>query len=93
MEKTQFFTNILPTETLSYKNIYMENNGNLDLNNVNVIGCIIKDSIFQTVNFCSADFDGTILNHCDYSDCDWSRVDCCSLTAVDTTFNQVDFTL
>jgi len=93
MEKTQFFTNILPTETLSYKNIYMENNGNLDLNNVNVIGCIIKDSIFQMVNFCSADFDGTILNHCDYSDCDWSRVDCCSLTAVDTTFNQVDFTL
>lgn len=79
--------------TLSYKTVNEEKVNKEDKSNVNIIGCIIQKSIFTEVSFYSADFDGTILIDCEFANGNWSRTDCCSLTASDTIFIGIDFTL
>lgn len=92
MEKTNFFSNMRHSDTISYKCINEEYVEKSDLENKNVIGCTVQDSTFTEVNFNSSDFDGTILIHCKFINGDWSRTDCCSLTASNTIFDEIDFT-
>ena len=93
MDRTNYFTNIIQADTLSYKAINGENLDKEDLQNTNIIGCIIQDSIFSDINFSSSDFDGTMLVRCKFLQGDWSRTDCCSITASNTVFNGIDFSL
>lgn len=93
MEKTNYFSNILHSDTLSYKFINYENVDKRDLKSTNIIGCTIQNSIFTDISFNSSDFDGTLLIGCKFIRGDWSRSDCCSLTASNTLFSGIDFTL
>ena len=93
MDKTTFFNNMVPGEMLSYKFVIEEELNAVDLSGTTIVGCTIQDSIFKDVDFISSDFDGTILSHCKFFDGKWTRSDCCSLTAADTTFSNIDFTL
>lgn len=93
MKRTNYFYNILPKDTLSYTYINNENIDKQDLQSTNIIGCTIENSNFAEVNFNSADFDGSILINCEFMYGDWSRTDCCSLTASNTIFVGIDFTL
>ncbi len=93
MQKTTYFINTSPNETLSYKYINEERVKKLNLAEINVIGCTIQNSILENVIFNLSDFDGTILIHCEFINGDWSRTDCCSLTASNSIFEEVDFSL
>ena len=93
MEKTNYFSNIVQTDTLSYTFVNDEHINGDDLRKTNIISCTIQNSTFTEVNFHSSDFDGTILIHCNFIQGDWSRTDCCSLTASNTIFDGIDFTL
>lgn len=93
MEKTNYFSNMLQESTLSYKIINEEDVNEENFKHSNIIGCTIQNSTFKNINFNSSDFDGTILIQCEFLQSDWSRTDCCSLTASNTQFIGIDFTL
>lgn len=93
MEKTSYFSNMQQKDTLSYKLVNEETVIKEDKSNANIIGCKIQKSIFTEVSFYSADFDGTIMIDCKFEKGNWSRTDCCSLTASNTIFIGIDFTL
>lgn len=93
MEKTNFFSNIKSGDTMSYKLIHEEYLNDEDLNTTNIIGCTIKNSVFNDVSFMSANFDGCILLDCEFIHGNWSRTDSCSLTASNVQFTDIDFTL
>ncbi|MDD6036362.1 MAG: pentapeptide repeat-containing protein [Lachnospiraceae bacterium] len=93
MEKTSYFSNMEQKDTLSYKLVNEETVIKEDKSNASIIGCKIQKSIFTEVSFYSADFDGTIMIDCKFEKGNWSRTDCCSLTASNTIFIGIDFTL
>lgn len=93
MEKTSYFSNMQQKDTLSYKLVNEETVIKEDKSNANIIGCKIQKCIFTEVSFYSADFDGTIIIDCKFEKGNWSRTDCCSLTASNTIFIGIDFTL
>lgn len=92
MKKTNYFSNLHPKDTLSYKRINEENINTMDLSKTNIIGCTIENSYLGEINFNSADFDGSILIHSRFICGNWSQTDCCSLTVSHTTFENIDFT-
>lgn len=93
MQKTNYFLNSCPKDTISYKYINEECVGKINLAEINVIGCTIENSIFENVIFTLSDFDGTMIIQCKFIKGDWSRTDCCSLTVSNTIFKEVDFSL
>lgn len=93
MQKTNFFLNTYPNDTISYKYINEECVEKIKLTEINVIGCTIENSFFEDVNFNLSDFDGTMIIQCKFVKGDWSRTDCCSLTVSNTVFKEVDFSL
>lgn len=93
MQKTAYFLNTFPNDTISYKYINEEYVSKTNLTELNIIGCTIENSIFEDVNFNLSDFDGTILIQSKFIKTDWSRTDCCSLTVSNTVFKEVDFSL
>lgn len=93
MQKTTYFTKTSPNDTLSYKYINEECVKEVNLAEINVIGCTIQNCILENVIFNLSDFDGTILIHSKFINGDWSRTDCCSLTASNSIFEEVDFSL
>lgn len=93
MQKTTYFLNKFPNDTISYKYINEEYVSRTDLAQSNIIGCTIENSIFEDVVFNLSDFDCTTLIQCKFIKGDWSRTDCCSLTVSNTVFREVDFSL
>lgn len=93
MQKTTYFLNTFPNDTISYKYINEEYVSKTDLAQSNIIGCTIEKSIFEDVTFNLSDFDCTTLIQCKFIKGDWSRTDCCSLTVSNTVFNEIDFSL
>lgn len=93
MQKTTYFLNTFPNDTLSYKYINEECAREAKLAEVNVIGCTIEKSIFEDVSFNLSNFDCTTLIQCKFIKGDWSRTDCFSLTASNTIFREVDFSV
>ncbi len=92
MQQTCYFSNMISGGTISYKIINKEIVDSSVLESTNIISCTIQNSIFTGTNFRLSDFDGTILIQCKFISGDWSQADCCSLTAVNTIFRDIDFT-
>lgn len=57
MQKTTYFLNTFPNDTISYKYINEEYVSKTDLVQSNIIGCTIEKSIFEDVTFNLSDFD------------------------------------
>lgn len=93
MQKTNYFLNTYPNDTISYKYINEECVVKRNLAEMNIIGCTIEASIFENVVFNLSDFDGTMIIQCKFIDGDWSRTDCCSLNISNTIFKNVNFSL
>ena len=93
MQKTTYFINTSPNDTLSYKYINEEHVKETNLAGIIVIGCTIENSVLENIIFNLSDFDGTMLINCEFINGDWSRTDCCSLTASNSIFKEVNFSL
>lgn len=93
MSKTDIFVNMGPEKTLSYQYINEEVSIDQDFSYSNIINCNINNSIFEDVDFTSANFDGSYFVDCKFTSSKWPRTDCCSLIVTNCLFNNIDFTL
>lgn len=93
MNRTDIFVNMGPEKTLSYQYVNDEVSIGQDFSYSNIINCDINNSVFEDVDFTSANFDGSYLVDCKFTSGKWSRTDCCSLIVTNCLFNKIDFTL